>query len=84
MDYATGLQAVEALKEIFPNDLAAAALQWVLHFEAVSTVIPGASRPDQLLRNLAAMNRAALTTTEMEKVKAVYEQYIKPSVHHLW
>jgi len=84
VDYATGLQAVEALKEIFPNDLAAAALQWVLHFEAVSTVIPGASRPDQLLRNLAAMNRAALTTTEMEKVKAMYEQYIKPSVHHLW
>jgi aryl-alcohol dehydrogenase-like predicted oxidoreductase len=84
VDYATGLEAVEALKEIFPADLAAAALQWVLHFDAVSTVIPGASKPDQLVRNLSAINRAALTEAEMEKVKAVYEKYIKPSVHHLW
>lgn len=84
VDYATGLEAVEALKEIFPADLAAAALQWVLHFDAVSTVIPGASKPEQLVRNLAAMKRAALTEAEMEKVKAVYEKYIKPSVHHLW
>ncbi|HRG91292.1 MAG TPA: aldo/keto reductase [Chitinophagaceae bacterium] len=84
VDYATGLKAVEALKEIFPADLVAAALQWVLHFDAVSTVIPGASKPEQLVRNLAAMNRAALTEEEMDKVKAVYEKYIKPSVHHLW
>jgi aryl-alcohol dehydrogenase-like predicted oxidoreductase len=84
VEYATGLAAVEALKEIFPADLAAAALRWVLQFDAVSTVIPGASRPEQIVRNMAAMDRAALTETEMEKVQAVYEQYIKPSVHHLW
>jgi aryl-alcohol dehydrogenase-like predicted oxidoreductase len=84
VEYSTGLAAVEALKEIFPADLAAAALRWVLQFDAVSTVIPGASRPEQIVRNMAAMDRAALTETEMEKVQAVYEQYIKPSVHHLW
>ena len=83
-DYATGLQAVEALKDIFPADLAAAALQWVLHFKEVSTVIPGASRPDQLIRNLAALDRAPLSEPEMKAVQAVYEKFIKPLVHHLW
>lgn len=84
VDYATGLQAVEALKEVFPADLAAAALQWVLHSDTVSTVIPGASKPDQVSSNLASLDRSPLTAAEMEKVKAVYEKYIKPSVHHLW
>jgi aryl-alcohol dehydrogenase-like predicted oxidoreductase len=86
VDYDTGLQAVEALKALFPagTDLAAMALRWVLMFPEVSTVIPGASRADQVQKNLEAANIGALTPAQMDGVKAVYDRYIRPSVHHLW
>jgi aryl-alcohol dehydrogenase-like predicted oxidoreductase len=86
VDYETGLKAVQALKEVLPiqTDLAKAALQWILQFDAVSTVIPGASTAQQVANNLAAFKAPSLSIADMEKVKAVYEQYIKPTVHHLW
>jgi aryl-alcohol dehydrogenase-like predicted oxidoreductase len=86
VNYETGLQAVEALKGIFgtQTDLAVAALQWILQFDAVSTIIPGASTPQQATANLAALQAPALTAAQHDKVKEVYEEYIKPTVHHLW
>ena len=86
IDYATGLQAVEELKQIVPagKTLAALALKWILDFDAVSTVIPGASKPEQVLRNLEALNEQSLNSDQMQQVQAVYEKYIKASVHHLW
>jgi aryl-alcohol dehydrogenase-like predicted oxidoreductase len=86
VDYATGLKAVEELKALFPagTDLAAMALRWVLMFPEVSTVIPGASRVDQVQPNLAAAKMRALTEAEMDGVKAIYDRHIRPSVHHLW
>lgn len=86
VDYATGLQAVEELKALFPggSDLAAWALRWVLMFPEVSTVIPGASRTEQVAPNLAAAGVRALTEEEMDGVATIYGKYIKPSVHHLW
>jgi aryl-alcohol dehydrogenase-like predicted oxidoreductase len=86
VDYETGLKAVQALKEVLPTqtELAIAALQWILQFEVVSTVIPGASTPQQVTNNLAALNAPPLNEAVIEKVKTVYEKYIKPTVHHLW
>jgi aryl-alcohol dehydrogenase-like predicted oxidoreductase len=86
VDYETGLQAVEELKAFFPANsvLAAWALRWILMFPEASTIIPGASRLEQVQTNLDAAKLRALTATEMEGVRAVYNKYIKPSVHHLW
>jgi aryl-alcohol dehydrogenase-like predicted oxidoreductase len=86
VDYETGLKAVEELKALFPADadLAAWALRWVLMFPEVSTVIPGASRAKQVQPNLDAAKLRALTSAEMEGVKAVYDKYIKQSVHPQW
>ncbi|MEJ8818717.1 aldo/keto reductase [Lacibacter sp. H407] len=86
IDYATGLQAVEELKQIVPagKTLAALALKWILDFDAVSTVIPGASKPEQVSRNLEALNEPSLSSEQLQQVQAVYEKYIKQSVHHLW
>jgi aryl-alcohol dehydrogenase-like predicted oxidoreductase len=77
---------VEALKAVFPDEpgLAAWALRWILMFPEVTTVIPGASRVEQLAANLAASTLRALTVEEMAAVSAVYERHIKPAVHHLW
>jgi aryl-alcohol dehydrogenase-like predicted oxidoreductase len=86
IDYSLGLEAVDALKAVFPTqgNLATIALKWILMFDEVSTIIPGASRPEQAIANLAAIDLPDLTADELAKVKAIYEQYIKPQVHQLW
>jgi len=86
IDYATGLAAVEALKKIFPQDtnLAAVALRWILQFDAVSCIIPGASNPGQVDANINALQIPELTPAQLQAVQEVYEKYIKKSVHHLW
>src|SRR6185436_2332464 len=50
VDYETGLRAVEELRPLVPSGvtLAQFALRWILMFDAVSCVIPGARRPDQI------------------------------------
>ncbi|MFB9862194.1 aldo/keto reductase [Rufibacter immobilis] len=86
VDFDLGLEAVEELKRLFPGQepLAAWALRWVLMFPEVSTVIPGASRPDQVASNLQAAALPALTSEQMEGVRAVYDRYLKPAVHQQW
>jgi aryl-alcohol dehydrogenase-like predicted oxidoreductase len=86
VDYAKGLAAVEALKNIFPgnNTLAATALNWILHFDAVSCIIPGASNVAQVDLNIAAQSAAPLTEAQLQQVASIYNTYIQSSVHHLW
>jgi aryl-alcohol dehydrogenase-like predicted oxidoreductase len=86
VDFEQGLEAVEELKKIFPGQesLAAWALRWVLMPAEVSTVIPGASRPEQVEANIRAAALPPLTQQQMQGVQQVYEKYIKPSVHELW
>jgi aryl-alcohol dehydrogenase-like predicted oxidoreductase len=85
IDFNSGLDAVEELKKIFPNqDLAVQALKWILMFKEVSCIIPGASRVDQLESNLKAIEGPSLKDDEIQKVAEVYNRLIKNQVHHLW
>ena len=86
VDYATGLEAVEELKNVFPEQpqLAAFALRWVLMFGEVSCVIPGASNPGQILANLEAAALPALSAEQMQAVRAIYDRKIRPQVHAVW
>ncbi|WP_304517166.1 aldo/keto reductase [Cecembia rubra] len=86
VDYQKGLQAVEELKEIFKGNepLSAWAIRWILMFPQVSTVIPGASKVEQVSANLHAMNLPEVNTDQMNAVRNVYEKYFKPEIHQLW
>ncbi len=85
IDYAKGLEAVAELKAIFPDqDLASIALKWILMFDEVSCVIPGASSPEHVQANLKAMELHELSDEKMEEVKAVYDKYIRNPVHYKW
>ncbi len=86
IDYDLGLKAVRELKTLFPENtnLAAVALQWILQFEEVSCVIPGASRVEQVQSNLSIYNEPSLTSDQVLAINAVYEKYIKEKVHQLW
>lgn len=80
--YQKGLAAVEELKKLFPPDtnLAAVALRWILMFDEVSCVIPGASNPGQVGSNLQAANLPQLSETQLSSIKAIYSQYIWPDL----
>jgi aryl-alcohol dehydrogenase-like predicted oxidoreductase len=86
IDYALGLKAVEELKALFPNvkNLAPIALRWILDFEEVSCIIPGASKVEHVTSNLSTYDFPALTAEQTSAMNDIYEKYIKNEVHHLW
>lgn len=85
VDYEHGLEAVEALKKLFQTqNLTAIALRWILMFDAVSTVIPGASKPEYVYENVNATLLPPLTKEQMKAVEDIYEEYIKDPVHYIW
>ncbi len=86
VDYERGLTAVELLRELVPEGMTMAqfALRWILMFDEVSTVIPGAKRPAQAEENIAAADYSPLSDKVMYRIDDIYEQYIKGDVHHFW
>ncbi|MDD4361803.1 MAG: aldo/keto reductase, partial [Bacteroidales bacterium] len=82
VDYARGLEAVEEIKKLFPagQALSALALRWILMFSQVSTVIPGASRPEQVLANVQATNLPTLTEEQMQGIRRIYRDRIWPLI----
>lgn len=86
VDFASGLDAVRALEAIKPNGISMAqfALRWILMFDAVSCVIPGAKRPAQVEDNIKAADVAAFSPLLMDKVKHIYDTHVREQVHHRW
>lgn len=85
VDYDLGLQAVAELKKLFhTEDLVPYALRWILMNDAVSAVIPGASKREQVLSNVKAAELPPLTAEQMNGVTAIYDRYIRASVHPNW
>ena len=84
--YALGLQAADELKALFSTeDLIPWALRWVLMHEAVSVVIPGASRVGQVQSNLEALEKVpALTQAQLDGVKEIYDRLLKQEIHPQW
>jgi aryl-alcohol dehydrogenase-like predicted oxidoreductase len=84
--YDTGLAAVERLRPLVPRGatLAQLALRWVLMFDAVSCAIPGAKTAAQARDNAAAAALPPLSERDMASVRAVYDDAIRPHVHHRW
>ena len=86
IDYELGLKAVEELKALFPEatNLAPIALQWILSFNEISCIIPGASKASHVESNLSVFDLPKLTPEKIAAINAIYEKYIKPEVHQLW
>jgi len=82
--YEVGLAAVRELAALTDRPLAQFALRWVIDQPGVSTVIPGARRPDQVRSNAAAAGSAPLTADQQAGVREVYDRLIRPHVHHRW
>jgi aryl-alcohol dehydrogenase-like predicted oxidoreductase len=86
VDYETGLKAVDELKPLVPAGatLAQLALRWILMFDAVSCVIPGAKDPAQAEQNAKASDLPPMTQSQMAKARDVYDRLIRAQTHHRW
>jgi len=86
VDYAVALAAVEEIRPLVPRGttMAQFALRFILMAEAVTCVIPGAKRPDQVDENVAAADLPPLPESTMKALRALYERTIKDRVHQLW
>jgi aryl-alcohol dehydrogenase-like predicted oxidoreductase len=86
VDYETGLDAVEALRALVPGGMTLAqfALRWILMFEAVTCVIPGAKTPAQAEENARAADFPPLSESTMKQAVEIYNSRIKPLVHPYW
>lgn len=84
--YEVGLAAVERIRPLVAGDttMAKFALRWILMFDAVTVVIPGARNPAQARSNAEAADLAPLSEELMGKIRDIYDQDIKPHVHQRW
>jgi aryl-alcohol dehydrogenase-like predicted oxidoreductase len=86
VDFKTGLEAVQRLKQLVPEGatMAQFALRWIIDQPGVSVVIPGARNPAQVAGNIGAAELPPLSPDQLNAVRAVYDELIRPQVHDRW
>ncbi|MBR5473601.1 MAG: aldo/keto reductase [Clostridia bacterium] len=68
------LSQINALNQIAlerGETLAQMSLAWVLQTEGITSVLVGASKPEQILDNINAINSAPFTTEQLEKIDKI-------------
>ena len=82
LPFDTALELVEDLRPMVPAGMtmAAMALRWILDHEAVTTVIPGATKPDQVRQNAAASTLDRLPEALHETLREYHEHRVRPHV----
>ena len=84
--YDVALEAVEQIRPLVDPGftMAQLALAWILSNDAITTVIPGAKSATQAQANANASKYPPLKSSTLKQLAAIYEEKIKPHVHHLW
>jgi aryl-alcohol dehydrogenase-like predicted oxidoreductase len=78
LPFEKGVELADALKELAPAGMTMAqmALRWILDYDAVSVIIPGASSPEQARANAAAAALDPLSPERHEIFRAFYQQSV--------
>jgi aryl-alcohol dehydrogenase-like predicted oxidoreductase len=83
--YDVGLAAVEKIRPLVGSGtMAQFALRWILMFDAVTVVIPGARNAAQARSNAEAADLPPLKPETMAQLKTIYDHDIRPNVHQRW
>jgi aryl-alcohol dehydrogenase-like predicted oxidoreductase len=87
--YEQGLEAgreMVRIAESLPGNPTAAqlALRWLIDQDGVTTIIPGASRPEQARLNAEAADFAPLSGETLAELEAIYDQFAAPYVADKW
>lgn len=85
VNFEKGLEAVQRLKELIPENysLADLALKWILMHDEVTVVIPGAKNKQQALMNLRASDLDEISAL-LPAINSIYDELIKADVHKRW
>lgn len=77
-----GVAFAEQLKQMVPSSipLSQFALRWILDQPAVSTIIAGVTRPDQLRGNVDATKRDPVEPALAEELAAWYQDKVRPEI----
>jgi aryl-alcohol dehydrogenase-like predicted oxidoreductase len=82
LPFETGVALADQLKQMIPKGVALSqfALRWILDQPAVSTVIAGVTRPDQLRSNVDAIHLDPVEPALAEELRGWYEDKVKPAI----
>ena len=85
VNFEKGIEAVEQLKKIVPDNfsLSTLALKWILSHDAVSVVIPGAVNKSQVKINAGTSDLDDISDI-IPKINSIYDELIKADVHNRW
>ena len=74
LPFEQGIELVEQLRPFVPSDLTMAqwAMRWILDFDAVTVVIPGATKVEQVIANAAVTDLPPLDQATHEQLRAFY------------
>ena len=85
MPFERGLEVVEKIRPLVGSaSMAQFALRWILMFDAVTVVIPGARTEAQARSNALADDLPPLSPEVMEELRMIYQADVKPYVHQRW
>src|SRR5690606_36610928 len=78
----TGVTLAEELRTMVPEGISMSlfALRWILDHEAVSTIIAGVSRPDQIGINAEAADLPELSPQIRETLATFYSERVRPQI----
>ncbi|MBI9104439.1 MAG: aldo/keto reductase [Spirochaetales bacterium] len=81
-----GVEVADNLKKLLPEGMSMTqmALRWILDFEAVSVVIPGASKPSQVESNCSVSALPPLSEKLHQLLKKIYEEDIKDNIRGVY
>jgi aryl-alcohol dehydrogenase-like predicted oxidoreductase len=86
VDFDVALDAVDQIRKLLPEGVTMPnfALRWILDYDAVGCVIPGARNEEQIKQNVAASALPSLTSSQKEALAGLYDSRIRSLVHQRW
>lgn len=81
IEFTEGVKLSREIASLLPDDrMAQWSLRWILDHPEVTTVIPGATKIEQVKSNVAASNLQPLSEDVHQKLRALYDEKIRTAI----
>ena len=81
IEFSKGLKLSKEIASLLPDEhLSQWAIRWILDHPEVTTVIPGATKVEQVKNNMLASDLPSLNKSTHQQLRKFYDEKIKPSI----
>ena len=81
IEFSQGLSLSKEILSLLPDErLSQWAIRWILDHSQVTTVIPGATKVEQVQKNMAASDLPPLNISAHQQLRNLYDKKIKPFI----